>query len=286
MLFLVARAFDRRLPPLPTTIVQGPAIAAGVPAAGTVREDEKGVEQVWVPPGCFRRGSDPAKDRAAHWYETPQHDACFRQGFWIDRYEVTNAAYEAFIADGGYTRRDLWSEDGWAWKGARSRPESPPGFDAPQQPRVWISWYEAEAYARWRGGRLPTEAEWEYAARGPESRIYPWGDQWDGSRANIQESGLDKTVEVDRYKNGRSWCGAYQMAGNAWEWIADWYDAAIYRRAIRDAPQGPATETERIIRGGSYASPRTSARSARRSHPIPSHRSVSMGLRVVSEPEP
>jgi formylglycine-generating enzyme required for sulfatase activity len=285
MLLLVFRPFEKRLPPLPSTLDAASAASSGAPAARTPRRDARGVEQVWVPAGCFRRGSDPARDPAAHGYETPQHDVCFREGFWIDKYEVTHAAYERFIAAGGYTRRELWSVEGWAWKGDRQRPEDPPGFAGPRQPRVWISYYEAEAYARWRGGRPPTEAEWEYAARGPKSSRYPWGEEWDRHRANVQESGIGKTVNVDEYASGRSWCGAYNMAGNAWEWIADWYDAGIYRRAVRMDPPGPAAGTERVIRGGSYASPPTSARSARRSHPAPSHRSTSMGLRVVSDPE-
>ncbi len=279
------QSWGRYWRPLPSAITPEAraAVHAARPPAGTTRADAKGVEQVWVPPGWFRRGCDPARDGDANWYETPEHDCHITRGFWIDKYEVTNAAYERFVADGGYTQRAWWSEEGWTWKGERMRPDdSPVEMRAANLPRVWVSWYEAEAYARWRGGRLPTEAEWEYAARGPESPIYPWGDRWDAGRANSQENGLDRILPVDSYVESRSWCGALNLAGNAWEWIADWFDPKAYRLALREDPQGPAAGTERVIRGGSWKSPATSVRSARRSHPVPSHRSISMGFRIVT----
>lgn len=276
--------------PLPMRINAESAAALGksVLAAGTVRIDSKGVEQVWVPPGCFRRGADPAKDPGANWYETPEHDVCLTQGFWFDKYEVTNALYQVFVHDGGYLRREYWSAEGWRWKGNRTGPDNPPGFMDPQQPRVWVSWYEAVAFASWRGGQLPTEAQWEYAARGPESRIYPWGDQWDGSRANTSESGLRKTVAASSYENGRSWCGAFNLAGNAWEWTADWYDSQLYRQAVRDDPPGPKISTEgvmeRVLRGGAWGGPASSARAARRARDVPSYRSVTIGMRISHPP--
>src|SRR5688572_3395274 len=127
-------------------------------------------------------------------------------------YPVTNAAYEQFIADGGYKKRAFWSADGWTWvveKLEITRANDSEGFTDPQQPRVGISWYEADAYARWRGGRLPTEAEWEYAARGPQSLIYPWGHTWDKNKANTFDGGPGVTTSVGSYENGISWCGAY-----------------------------------------------------------------------------
>ncbi|MFO0983000.1 MAG: SUMF1/EgtB/PvdO family nonheme iron enzyme [Planctomycetota bacterium] len=144
-----------------------------------------------------------------------------------------------------------------------------------------MTWYEAEAYARWRGGRLPTEAEWEYAARGPASTLFPWGEQWDVARLNCQESGHNCTVAVAEYQGGTSWCGALQLAGNVWEWTSDWYDDLLYRRAVREDPQGPATGAHRSIRGGSWASPRSSTRCARRSSSPPAQASITIGLRVV-----
>ena len=249
---------------------------------------------MWVPPGCFRRGSDPAKERANR-YETPQHDVCLTAGFWIDKYEVTQASFQQFVDEEGYLRPEYWSGEGWGWKGSLAAPQpAPQEFSSPQQPRNWITSYEAEAYARWRGGTLPTEVQWEYAARGPQSTIYPWGDEWDVGRANVGKSGHGRTVDVDQYENGVSWCGAFHMAGNVREWTADWYDANLYQLHILHDPTGPPAGTERAVRGGSYASfgsrflwfdyPPDSARAARRSSTVPTHRSVALGMRVVSLP--
>ncbi|MCI0337907.1 MAG: formylglycine-generating enzyme family protein [Acidobacteria bacterium] len=92
---------------------------------GSARLDLKDVEQVWVPAGCFRQGADPSKDSDANWYETPERDVCITKGFWLDKYEVTNASYQRFVAEGGYDRREYWSEEGWQWKGERRRPLHP-----------------------------------------------------------------------------------------------------------------------------------------------------------------
>jgi iron(II)-dependent oxidoreductase len=151
--------------------------------AGDRRVDEHGVDQVWVPAGCFMMGT--SEEQAASlevpsWAqnelqgEQPQHEACLSAGYWIDQFEVTNAAFEAFVAADGYSTPAYWSEDGLKWLG-RQLPNTLPitcaGETEPDHPRVCVTWYEADAYARWRGGRLPTEAEWEFTARGPESLV-------------------------------------------------------------------------------------------------------------------
>ena len=167
--------------------VGGSSAAGSNAAPGTVRTDANGVEQVWVPAGTFTIGSDDAtltpppfaKDEAAA--ERPAHEVSISNGFWIDRTEVTNAAFKAFVDAGGYTNQGLWSDKGLTWlklQNPASLPR-PCESEAADQPRACINWFEAEAYAKWRGGSLPTEAQWEYAARGPESRVYPWGDTWD-----------------------------------------------------------------------------------------------------------
>src|SRR5690606_37691166 len=128
-----------------------------------------GVPMMLVPAGCFNMGSID---------EPPIHEQCFDAPFWIDRYEVTNAEYARFIAAGGYDNPDYWTEAGWAWRQAFDMigPLDSDGFTGSDQPRIGVSWYEAIAYANWRGARLPTEREWEYAARGPDNPMYPWGD--------------------------------------------------------------------------------------------------------------
>jgi formylglycine-generating enzyme required for sulfatase activity len=132
-----------------------------------------------------------------------------------------------------------WSVAGWTWLAGRDATALPAAcVDAePDQPRVCITWYEAEAYAAWRGGALPTEAQWEYAARGPSSSIFPWGEDWDASKANVVDS--KALTSVDTHPDGASWVGAVDMAGNAMEWVADWYSAAYYRQEVRDDPTGP-----------------------------------------------
>ena len=111
----------------------------------------------------------------------------------------------------------------------------------PDGPRVCVTWYEAEAYAHWRGGRLPTEAEWEYAARGPESRIYPWGETFDPTRCNLVDSKGAKPV--GSYPNGVSWTGLHDMAGNAMEWVADW--RGPHEASPATDPGGPLRRADR-----------------------------------------
>ncbi len=104
---------------------------------------------------------------------------------------MTNAAFRAFVDDGGYLEQAHWSAEGWQWLSEQNVDRLPRECvleEIADHPRVCVTWYEAQAYAHWRGGRLPTKAEWEYAARGPESRIYPWGDTFDSSKANVVDS--------------------------------------------------------------------------------------------------
>ncbi|MEP7285312.1 MAG: SUMF1/EgtB/PvdO family nonheme iron enzyme [Chloroflexota bacterium] len=252
--------------------------------AGAPRTDGRGVEQVLVQQGCFLMGSDPNVDKSSIGYEIPQHDVCLTKDYWIDKTEVTNAEYQRFIDDGGYTTRDYWSEAGWAWLQSQSpkAPQNYAGTTEPQQPRVGVSWYEAEAYAKWRGGRLPTEAEWEYAARGPNATIYPWGDIWDSSKANASTSG--PTSPVGSYEGGVSWVGAYDMAGNAWEWTKDWFGATYYQQKVQDDPTGPTSGDlgNRTLRGGSWAYRPSFARSAFRNQKPPATRTNDIGFRVAS----
>jgi len=277
------------VPPTPTPILPTPT--ATPPPAGTVRTDAAGIAQVFVPNGCFMMGSDPAKDSQARPDEQPQHKVCLTHDYWIDQYDVTNAAFDAFVKAGGYSTDAFWSSDGLAWK--QSNKISGPDTTCtqyssePQQPRVCVSWYEAEAYAKWRtqtakdgtNYQLPTEAEWEYAARGPQSFIYPWGDGWDSSKANVENT-IGKTSLVNQYPAGKSWVGAYDMAGNVWQWTADWYDAK-YNSTPQSDPPGASSGQYRVLRGGSWRSPQNYARSAYRFSLDPAGRFNSRGFRVA-----
>jgi formylglycine-generating enzyme required for sulfatase activity len=142
--------------------------------------------------------------------------------FRLCRYPVTNGQYQEFIQDGGYTERRWWSDDGWAWR--RKRAVSKPEFwddrrlNAPNQPVVGISFWEAEACATWAGGHLPTENEWEAAARGPAGRTYPWGEDRRAGICNTCEAGLRATSTVGLFPTARHPEGFEDLAGNAWEW--------------------------------------------------------------------
>ena len=147
--------------------------------------------------------------------------------FWIDQYEVTNERFKKFMDAGGYTNATYWSQTGWKW--LQSTGFTQPlywgdgRYNAPQQPVVGVSWYEADAYARWAGKRLPTTVEWQAAAQGTDNRIWPWGNEWDPTRANAGEGSRGAPVTVGSYPSGASPFGALDMAGNVWEYTADWY---------------------------------------------------------------
>ena len=247
-------------PPPPTA---NPTPTPGLPAEpspkrdpGTTRTDARGMTQAWVPGGVFRMGSDagsatgPAWARPGYASEHPAHEVALSRGYWLDTTEVTVKEFVAFKAAGAYDDETLWSPEGWAWPQGMGASELPqPCLEqGPAEPQVCVTWYEAEAFATWRGGRLPTEAEWEFAARGPDSRIYPWGDAFDPARANLD--GATGPVAVGSYPAGASWIGALDMAGNAMEWVADWWSSTYYRSEVRDDPTGPATGTIKVEKGG------------------------------------
>lgn len=264
--------------------------------AGETRTDAADIAQVWVPAGCFRMGSvDPdgfADQTPPFWavkekaYEMPAHEVCLSTGYWIDTYEVTNAAFQAFVDAGNYDKPDNWSSAGWSWRKVQQQikiklPLPCVNEDKPDFPRACVSWYEAEAYAKWRGGQLPTEAQWEFAARGPESNIYPWGNVWDASKANV----IDATsmVAVGSYPAGVSWVGAHDMAGNLMEWVNDWLDPKYYQQQVRDDPQGPERGTKKVEKGGWWGSNSFVARSAyKHFEDPPTYADHHIGFRVVT----
>jgi formylglycine-generating enzyme required for sulfatase activity len=265
------------------------------PAAGKVREDPHGIVQVWVPAGSFLMGTDSTTEmdllalRPPAWAlkelpsEEPQHRVRISVGFWIDRTEVTNRAFQAFVDAGGYDDRALWSDSGWAWRQRQPSGALPVNCvePVPDRPRVCVTWYEAEAYARWRGGRLPSEAEWEYAARGPQGRRYPWGESWDSTRCNVV--GSPGPAAVGSYPAGASWVGAVDMAGNAMEWVADWLDVGYYRTSPVADPAGPTTGRIKVEKGGWWGSNAFVARSAyRHFEDPPTYQDHHIGFRVVT----
>lgn len=281
------------VPPTPTA-VPSPTIPppTPTPAAGDKRVDEFGIEQVWVPPGSFLMGTGdtrglnpPAWAEKELESEQPQREVTLTRGYWIDKYEVTNAAFEAFVEAGGYQDEGIWSEAGWTWLQKQNTDRLPvtcSSSDVPDHPRVCITWFEAEAYANWRGGRLPTEAEWEYAARGPDSLVYPWGDEWDPALANVVDSA--SLVPVGTYPAGVSWVGAFEMSGNAMEWVADWLYTRYYEEGENVDPQGPETGARKVEKGGWWGNDPYVARAAyRHFEDPPTYQDHHIGVRIVSD---
>jgi len=259
------------------------------------RFDDRGIEQVWVPPGTFLIGTSDedaeillTQSYVPDWLalamerERPQHEVQISAGFWIDRYEVTNSAFQAFVDNGGYQNPNYWSEAGWDWLNFQpvdARPRKT--GSTPDKPRNNVTWYEAEAYARWRDGRLPTEAEWEYAARGPQAFVYPWGNEFDSLLCNVVSSpGLQP---IGGYPRGASWVGAMDMAGNVMEWVQDWYDVDYYKLKIRTDPRGPDSGYVKVEKGGWSGGPALTARSAYgHFEDPPTYSDIHIGIRIVT----
>lgn len=252
------------------------------------RTDPFGVQQVWVPAGEFTMGSDrvpttPEWAAKAFATEQPEFRVEISQGFWIDKTEVTLKDFSAFVDDGGYEKPELWSEKGWEWisgKWLGMYPLACYEVETPELPRGCVSYYEAEAYARWRGGRLPTEAEWEYAARGPESLIYPWGNEWSAEKANLSEH----VMPVGQFPEGASWVGALDMSGNLMEWVSDWLNWDFNRasQASKD-PTGADSGFVKMEKGGWYGSHPNVARAAyHHFEDPPYYADPHIGFRVLS----
>ena len=251
-------------------------------------------EMVPISPGDFTMGSDTGERD-----ELPVR-AVYLDAYDIDRYEVTNLQFKAFIDVTKY--RTTAEDTGWSWiftttwhkaEGASWR--APEGLESdisevPGHPVVHVSWRDARAYCRWAGKRLPTEAEWEKAARGTDGRIYPWGDAWDGARLNHGKLGRPSydesdgylfTSPVGAYPSGASPYGVHDMAGNVWEWTGDRYEEDYYAKAPRRNPPGPRTGTYRIVRGGSWADRSFSLRSPFRNYYNPVYSGNYLGFRCV-----
>jgi formylglycine-generating enzyme required for sulfatase activity len=253
-------------------------------------DDSAGVpgQMVYIPAGSFLMGSP---DGVGHSDERPQHWV-YLSGYSIGKYEVTRGEYARFIAAGGYSDPDWWSTAGWNWRVSNNRTEprywaavqnweSPPGSftQTDRHPVVGVTYYEAEAYCKWAGGRLPTEAEWEKAARWhagtQHPRVYPWGDIWDAQKCNNWHDSLYpgyQTSPVGSYPAGMSPYGLHDMAGNVWEWVHDWYKSYPGSTSPFDY-----TGSYRVLRGGGWGSPGSGCRSAYRDSYNPDHGWSSLG---------
>jgi formylglycine-generating enzyme required for sulfatase activity len=295
--------------PMPTPVIATPVptpvlLPTPTPVPQTWTRPADGAVMVAVPGGDFPMGSpDGEGDDDEH----PQHST-YVDAFWIDRTEVTNRQFEQFVQQTGYLSDVENAGQSWVClepdgtceevNGADWRhPEGPSSdiSDRMDHPVVQVTWNDAAAYCQWAGVVLPTEAEWEKAARGTDGRIYPWGNGFDSSRLNYcddncpydlkdakADDGYAGTAPVGTYPTGVSPYGALDMAGNVWEWVADWYAEDYYGRSPDRNPQGPPSGDQRGLRGGSWAAPADEVRSARRFAGYPDAGHDSVGFRCAA----
>ena len=219
------------------------------------KNEKDGSVLIYIPAGDFTMGSDDGGSD-----EKPIHTV-YLDAYYIDKYEVTVGQFKKFCnATGG------------------SMPDQPSSKQGDNHPVVNVTWYDASAYAFWAGKRLPTEAEWEKAARGTDGRKYPWGNEWNGSYCNHgsdaspwtdASDGYEHTAPVGSFPQGASPYGVMDMAGNVWEWCQDWYDKEYYQSSPSRNSTGPLSGSFRVLRGGCWFSTQLHCRSAYRYNLIP-----------------
>ncbi|MCX6582825.1 MAG: formylglycine-generating enzyme family protein, partial [Candidatus Aminicenantes bacterium] len=220
------------------------------------------VTMIHIPPGKFMMGADDGFDN-----EKPLHEVDL-DGYWIGKYEVTFAQYDLYCE---VTGKEKPGDEGWGRE---------------KRPVIHVSWADAAAYCRWISQetgltfQLPTEAQWEKAARGSRGIRYPWGNEFDKNKCNSGESDLQKTMPVGSYPLGKSPYGCMDMAGNVWEWCSDWYDENYYKESPGKNPQGPAGGSRRVLRGGRWVVVAPGCRAACRFDFFPAVRDSGAGFRL------
>lgn len=238
-----------------------------------------GAPMVLVPAGEFMMGAQ-VEDKLATDDERPAHSV-YLDAFYIDQYEVTTARYVKFFQETKQPEiQNVWSQYVLTGHG--------------NKPVTVVDWNEAIAYCAWAGKRLPTEAEWEKAARGTDQRLYPWGNEVPSmffgflhKRANFNHccdfKSYEVLTDVGSFEGGKSPYGTYDMAGNVWEWVADWYDEHYYRKSPDRNPKGPSSGEKRVTRGGSWSSQPDRVRSVVRFGLTPTGRGGDYGFRCAQD---
>lgn len=232
---------------------------------------EDGAPMRLIEAGEFLMGSPEGEGLSD---ERPQHRVWIN-AFYMDTYETTVARYEKFLDATGHVRPDFWPYDEVR--------------EYAERPVVGVDWTGARAYCEWVGKRLPTEAEWEYAAGGKDGRRYPWGGTEPGARlANVAKTWSykfykDRLSPVGSHGEGTSPFGIHDMGGNVWEWVADWYDAKYYARSPAKNPPGPPGGTMKVLRGGSWNFAGKYSRTSSRLRYEPRHRAADIGFRCARD---
>ena len=207
--------------------------------------------------------------------------------YFIALTEVTNAQFEEFVFAGGYNEKKYWSEKGWTFikENEITVPKgfSRHSFNDPNKPVAGVSWYEADAFCRWAGKRLPTEAEWEKAAKGTDGRIYPWGNHMDFTRLVYQSSNVCRSMPVGLFPTGASPYGLLDIAGNVWEWTADTYGGVDYKYTVLDPKETGKSFDLMIVKGGSWGSNRRHFRCSYQYYERKSATQLNIGFRCVDD---
>jgi len=248
----------------PIKVVATPTPVPHPPTPTPLPTEAKEEKMVLIPAGEFTMGSDQGVER-------PPHKVLVEE-FEIDIFEVTSEEFERFVTETGYQTEAEKAGESQTW---RSYAEG-----KPRHPVVKVSWNDAQAYCEWAGKRLPTEAEWEKAARGTEGYIYPWGSDWDPTKANVKEGGHRGTTIVGSFPQGASPYGVMDMAGNVAEWTTSWFDAYPgYPGGDNEAQY--FGEKYRVIRGGGWFSGEEQVRTTERSCSSEELRNDDVGFRCV-----
>ena len=220
------------------------------------------IEMILIPAGTFTMGSNESDN------EKPPHEV-FLDSYTISKNLITVAQFRTYCSDAGVDFKKFIAPS-WGW--------------IDDHPMVNVSWEEAHDYCIWAGGNLPTEAQWEKAARGNDGRRYPWGNEFDPSKLWYSKSAYGdakSTAPVGLFASGASPYGCFNMAGNALQWCLDWYDTGYSALPGQRNPTGPASATSRVLRGGSwYGTIPASFRSARRTYDDPTNRDNNVGFRL------
>ncbi len=247
--------------------------------AGKMAENPAGIEWIKIPAGEFTMGSNDYSN------EKPPRKV-YLDEYLMAKTPVTNAQFKKFIDAGGYKNKEYWSDTGWNWLTGENSTQlgdwDNEKWNTPSQPVVGVSWYEAKAFSKWANCRLPSEAEWEKAARGPSTgsgtgHKYPWGNEKPNKNLANFNNNIGKTTLVGKYSPaGDSPYGCVDMAGNVWEWCVDWFD--VYPGGDINA-SGDFGEKYKVLRGGSWSNYENDLRSAARSRLDPTYAYYNFGFR-------